>query len=68
MGKDVYFELTRGSRLSPEEIAMIDSACEMPVEYDEENPEIDPVHTPELYAALVRAVSERNQRISRRRA
>ena len=68
MGKDVFFELTRGSQLSSEEIAMIDAACEMPNEYDEDNPEIDPIKTPDLYAALVQAVSERNQRISRRRA
>jgi hypothetical protein len=30
---------------------------------DEDNPEIDPVKTPEQYAALMRAVAERNRRV-----
>lgn len=68
MGKEVHYTLKRGTALSPEEIAMIEAADSMPVEYDEDNPEIDPIKTPELYAALVKAVEERNQRISKRRA
>lgn len=68
MGEEVRFTYKRGSKITPEEIAMIEAASTMPVEYDDENPEIDPVKTPELYAALVRAVAERNQRISKRQA
>ena len=68
MSKEVHYVLKRGTELTPEEIAMIEAASTMPTEYDEDNPEIDPIQTPELYAALVQAVAERNQRISKRRA
>ena len=63
MGKDVHYTYKRGTPLTPEEIAMIEAARNLPVEEDEDNPEIDPVKTPEQYAALMRAVAERNQRI-----
>ena len=65
MGKDVTFKLTPGTALTDEEIAMIEAARSLPVEPDEDNPEIDPVATPEQYAALMRAVAKRNQRIAR---
>lgn len=68
MGRDIHYTLERGSRITPEEIAMIEAASVLPPVYDEDNPEIDPIKTPELYAALVQAVAERNQRISRRGA
>ena len=68
MSEEVRFIYKRGSEITPEEIAMIEAASTMPAEYDEDNPEIDPVKTPELYAALVRAVAERNRRISKRQA
>ena len=64
MGKDVYYELKRGTRLTQEEIAMLEAAAEMPHTADDDNPEIDPVKTPRLYEALVQAVAERNRRIS----
>ncbi len=68
MGKQVRFVLTRDSEISAEEIAMLEAAESLPVVPDDENPEIDPIHTPELYAALLQAVGERNRRISRHRA
>ena len=68
MPEEVRLIYKRGSKITPEEIAMIEAASTMPAEYDEDNPEIDPVKTPELYAALVRAVAERNRRISKRQA
>lgn len=68
MRNDIHYTLKRGTKITPEEIAMIEAAESRPVEYDEDNPEIDPIKTPELYAALVKAVEERNQRISVRRA
>jgi hypothetical protein len=64
MGKDVYYTLKSGTPLTPEEIAMIEAARDLPVEADEDNPEIDPVKTPEQYAALMRAVAERNRRVT----
>lgn len=63
MGKDVSYVLKRGTQMSKEELAMIEAASVMPEEYDEDNPEIDPVKTPEMYKALIKAVGERNRRI-----
>ena len=63
MGRDVHYTYKRGTPLTPEEIAMIEAARNLSVEADEDNPEIDPVKTPEQYAALMRAVAERNQRV-----
>lgn len=65
MGKEITFMLKPGTALTEAEIAMIEAARSLPVEQDEDNPEIDPVATPEQYAALMRAVAKRNQRISR---
>jgi hypothetical protein len=42
---------------------MIEAARNLPVEADEDNPEIDPVRTPEQYAMHMRAVTERNRRV-----
>ena len=63
MGKDVFYTLKPGTPLTAEEIAMIEAARNLPVEEDEDNPEIDPMKTPEQYAALMRAVAERNRRV-----
>ena len=60
IGHEVHYVLKCGSKLSPDEIAMLEAAASMPPEYDEDNPEIDPIHTPELYSALLRAAGERN--------
>ena len=67
MGKDIRYVLERDRRLTEEEIAMIEAARELPEVYDKDNPPIDPVETPEQYAALMRAVGERNRRIAGRR-
>ena len=63
MEKDVHYAYNRGIPLTPEEIAMIEAARNLSVEADEDNPEIDPVKTPEQYSALMRAVAERNRRV-----
>ena len=63
MGKDVRYIHKRGTALTPEQIAMIEAARDLQVEEDENNPEIDPIKTPEQYAALMRAVAERNRRV-----
>ncbi|MBE6909891.1 MAG: hypothetical protein E7474_10050 [Ruminococcaceae bacterium] len=67
MGKEVRFILERGTKLSDEEIAMIEAARNLPESPDEDNPPIDPVATPEQYNALMRAVAERNRRVAGRR-
>ena len=63
MGKDIHYTLKPETPLTPEQIAMIEAARDLPVEADEDNPEIDPIKTPEQYAALMRAVAERNRRV-----
>ena len=67
MGKEVHYTLKSGTGLSSEEVAMIEAARSLTEEPDEDNPEIDPVSTPEQYAALMKAVAERNRRMSIRR-
>ena len=67
MDHDFTFRINPGTPLTPEEIAMIEAARNLPTEYDEDNPPIDPVATPEQYAALMQAVAQRNQRLARRR-
>ena len=64
MGKEVRYVLKRGTALSAEEIAMIEAARDLPVVYDEDNPEIDSVATPEQFTALMNAVAIRNRRYS----
>ena len=66
MGREITYKIEPGSTLTKEEIAMIEAARNLPAEYDEDNPEIDPVTTPEQYAALMQAVAERNRRIARK--
>lgn len=67
MGREVVFQLKPGTSLTKEEIAMIEAARSLPVSYDEDNSEIDPVATPEQYQALIQAVARRNQSIRRAR-
>ena len=62
MGKEITFKLEPGTALTAEEIAMIEAARDLPVELDEDNPEIDPVATPAQYAALMQAVARRHRR------
>ncbi len=66
MGREITYKIEPGSTLTKEEIAMIEAARNLPAEYDEDNPEIDPVTTPEQYAALMQAVAERNRRIAQK--
>ena len=61
MGKEVRFVLERGTKLTDEEIAMIEAARNLPESSDEENLPIDPVATPKQYNALMQAVAERNR-------
>ena len=63
MEKDVVYILKRGTKLSEEEVYMIESAKNIDPVYDEDNPEIDPVLTPGQYKALMRAAAERNRRV-----
>ena len=65
MGKEVRYVRTLGTPLTNEEIAMIETARGFEDEHDDDNPEITPQGTPELYEAMMTAVSERNRRVDR---
>ena len=54
-----------GTPLTSEELAMIEFAREFDDEWEDDIPEISPETTPELYNAMMAAVAERNQRVSR---
>ena len=64
MSKETRYVLDYDRKISAEEIAMIEAARELPEIFDEDNPPIDPSSSPEQYAALMRAVAERNRRIA----
>lgn len=64
MGKDIRYKLEKESALTGEEISLIKEAKELKPEYDEDNPVIDPVSTPELYKALMNAVADRNRNLT----
>ena len=63
MGYEVRYVLDKKTPLTPEEIAMIEAARLLPEELDED----DPASSPEQYEALMRAVSERNKRLTLKR-
>ncbi len=65
MGRDIHYSRTRGTPLSAEEIVMVEAARSSDHEWDEDNPEITCENTPGLYNAMMQAVAERNQRVSR---
>lgn len=66
MKDDIFYTRKAGTPLTEAEIAMVEAARQFEDEYDEDNPEIDPEKTPELYAAMMSAVAERNRRVSRK--
>ena len=61
---DVKYRLKKGQKLTKDQIKEIEQARKLPIVFDEDSPEINPVKTPELYAAMMKAVRERNQRIA----
>ncbi len=63
--KEIHYNRTMGAPLTPEECAMVEAARDFEDEWDDDNPEITPETTPELYKAMMVAVAERNQRVSR---
>ena len=65
MGKEIRYVRKTGTELTAEQIERIEAAREFEDEYDEDCPEIDPVKTPELFEALVKATAERNRRVDR---
>lgn len=65
MGKETRYDRIIGTPLTAEEIAMVEAARSFDDEWDDDNPEISPAATPELYKAMMAAVAERNRWVSR---
>jgi hypothetical protein len=65
MGKEIRYVRKTGTELTAEQIERIEAARQFEDEYDEDCPEIDPIKTPELYEALVKATAERNRRVDK---
>ena len=57
MGKEIRYVRKTGTELTAEQIERIEAARDFEDEYDEECPEIDPVKTPELFEALIKATA-----------
>ena len=57
---EVRYTITKDQKPTKEQIEMIEAARERGYVYDEDAPETDPVATPERYAAMMKAVAERN--------
>ena len=55
----VTYILSEQQTLTPEEIAEVEAAKQIPITYDEDCPAL----TPETYAAFRRAAAERNLRL-----
>ena len=65
MKRETRYNRIMGTPLTMEEIAMVEAARDFEDEWDDDNPEISPETTPELYNAMILAVAERNRRVSR---
>ena len=61
---EVRYSIHKGQKPTQEQIEMIEAARERGYDYDEDAPETDPIETPERYAAMMKAVAERNRRIA----
>ena len=63
--QEVRYTRISGTELTEEQIARIEASREFEDEYDEDCPEIDPVKTPELFEALLKATAKRNKRVEK---
>lgn len=54
--------------LTEVQIKEIEAARDLPYVEDEDNPELDPQKTPELWAEMMKALVTRNQRMAERMA
>ncbi len=62
---DVRYRIANGQKPTDAQIAEIEEAAKQPITFDEDSPEISEESNPELYAAMMQAVIERNQRLDR---
>jgi hypothetical protein len=65
---DVRYVLKPDTGLTEEQLREIEAARSMPYVEDEDSPQIDPEKTPELWAAMMEALAERNRKMARRMA
>ena len=61
---DVRYRLEKGQKLTKQQIEEIERSKKLPLVFDEDSPDTDPVKNPELYAAMMKGVAERNRRIA----
>lgn len=60
---EVRYTITKDQKPTQSQIEMIEAARARGYVNDEDAPETDPEKTPERYAAMMKAVEERNRRI-----
>ena len=65
---DVTFTLKPGDQLTQDQIQEIKAARDWAHTEDEDNPELDPQTTPELWESALKALAERNRRMAKRMA
>ena len=65
---DVTFTLKSNDQLTQAQIQEIEAARDWPHAEDEDNPELDPQATPELWESALKALAERNRRMAKRMA
>ena len=63
---DVRYTVKAGQKPTKDQIAEIEKAKAQPIVFDEDCPEISEESNPKLYAAMMQAVIERNQQLSKR--
>lgn len=63
---DKRYKITKEQKPTEAQIAEIEKAAKQPIIFDEDSPEISLESNPELYAAMMQAVVERNQRLNSR--
>ena len=60
---DVRYTVRPGQKPTPEQLREIEEAVNRPIVFDEDCPEISEEKNPVLFAAMMKAVSDRNRRL-----
>jgi len=61
---DVRYFLKKGQKLTNDQIEEIERAKTMPLVIDDDSPDPNPEKNPKLYEALMKAVGERNRKVT----
>lgn len=60
---DIRYTIKVGQKPTEEQIREIEEAKNYPITFDEDCPEVSEENDPEMYAAMMKAVVERNRRL-----